>query len=150
MALGLEKQLPRLHTAVANCIGSKSKSGAQITALLPDIKGSQPCFFICGLNTISLWSRTPRSSVGRQGGEEALCWCVTARGPLLLRGWNAKRGQKNITETRGWNSEKESRWQGFIQSLHQQVFLERYAHSCAGLQREREGKDEREQEGPLL
>ena len=150
MALGLEKQLPRLHTAAANCIGSKSKSGAQITALLPDIKGSPPCFFICGLNTISLWSRTPRSNVGRQRGEEALCWCVTACGPLLLRGWNAKRGQKNITETRGWNSEKESRWQGFIQSLHQQVFLERYAHSCAGPQREREGKDEREQEGPLL
>lgn len=76
MAFGLEKQLPRLHTAAANCISSKTKSGAQITALLPDIKGSQPCFFICGLNIISLWSWAPRTGVGeagRRGGTVLMC-----------------------------------------------------------------------------
>lgn len=139
--MGLEKQLPRLDIAAAN-IGSKSRSRAQITLLLPNIKGSQPCFFIC-LNNVSLWSGTPRTSKG-QAGEERRCrwWCVALCSPPMLHGWNATRGQENTISTSYWNLEKESRQNGFTQPLNQQVFLERqpHAHAPAGHWRKREGE----------
>lgn len=132
MVFGLEKQLPRLHIAAANCIGCKSKSGAQITALLPDIKGSRACFFICGLNIISLWSWTPRTSVGeagRRGG--ALLMCNNT--PLTDVVWlKCQAGSEKHRLNKRLNSRKRIKTTWF-HSLNQQVFLERQPHapSCA-------------------
>lgn len=56
----------------------KPGGGRPIPPPRPDIKGSQPCFFICSLNNISLWSWTPWTHVGEaREGRRCPGWCRT-------------------------------------------------------------------------
>lgn len=126
MAFGLEKQLPRLNIAAANYMAVNASRGHRLHCGCLTSKATS---LVSSSAVWTLFLFDLRHWEPAWGKRRSRCWCVTMCSSLMLRGWNATQGQKNIIYTSCSNLEKASTRNGFLQSLNEQVFLERQPHA---------------------